>query len=87
MTSLDPTDLVRIDPARNMARFYSLGLQPTLFGEVSVIRYWGRIGTRGRAMCETYSTVALAEAALQRLATTKGRRGYKAREHIPQNAL
>ena len=35
---------LRIDNARNMARYYTLSIQPTLFGEV---RYWGRIGTRG----------------------------------------
>lgn len=40
-------DLVRIDPKRNMARFYGIALQPTLFGEVSVVRCWGRIGTKG----------------------------------------
>lgn len=31
-----------------MARFYMLSLEPALFGEVAVLRHWGRIGTRGR---------------------------------------
>jgi predicted DNA-binding WGR domain protein len=26
--------LTRIDPARNMARFYTMALQPTLFGDL-----------------------------------------------------
>ncbi|OYZ92578.1 MAG: molybdenum metabolism regulator, partial [Xanthobacter sp. 17-67-6] len=30
--------LRRIDPARNMRRFYTLSLQPTLFGGTSVVR-------------------------------------------------
>lgn len=47
-------DLVRIVPSENMARFYGIALQPTLFGEVAVVRCWGRIGTRGRAMAVTY---------------------------------
>ncbi|MCF1450856.1 WGR domain-containing protein [Agrobacterium vitis] len=33
-----------------MARFYALAVQPTLFGEVSLARAWGRIGTRGQQM-------------------------------------
>lgn len=38
----------RIAPEKNMARFYALAVQPTLFGEVSLVRAWGRIGTRGQ---------------------------------------
>ncbi|BCH62446.1 hypothetical protein RvVAT039_pl08320 (plasmid) [Agrobacterium vitis] len=38
----------RIAPEQNMARFYALAVQPTLFGEVSLVRAWGRIGTRGQ---------------------------------------
>ncbi|WP_425291569.1 WGR domain-containing protein [Aminobacter anthyllidis] len=37
-----------------MRRFYGLTLQPTLFGGVSVIRNWGRIGTNGQATIETF---------------------------------
>ena len=33
------------DPARNMARFYTMALQPTLFGEWALLREWGRIGS------------------------------------------
>ncbi len=29
--------LTRIDPARNMARFYTMALQPTLFGEWALL--------------------------------------------------
>ncbi len=43
-----PVHLHRIDPERNMHRFYLLTVQPTLFGGVSVIRNWGRIGSSGR---------------------------------------
>lgn len=45
----------RIDPSRNMARFYELSIEPTLFGEVSLVTSWGRIGTRGQrrvALCQ-----------------------------------
>jgi predicted DNA-binding WGR domain protein len=36
--------LHRIEPQRNMRRFYALSLQPDLFGTVSVVKEWGRIG-------------------------------------------
>ena len=41
--------LVRIDESRNMARFYQLSVEPSLFGDYSVVRNWGRLGTRGRS--------------------------------------
>ena len=40
----------RVDPERNMARFYTLAIEPTLFGTPSLLRRWGRIGTFGRTM-------------------------------------
>jgi len=43
----------RVDPARNMLRFYTLTIQQDLFGGASLIRVWGRIGTRGREMVTT----------------------------------
>ncbi|WP_420408036.1 WGR domain-containing protein [Hoeflea sp.] len=72
----EPVHLRRIDPAQNMRRFYSLSVQPTLFGGASLIRDWGRIGTRGQTMMETFETAADAARALRRLERTKRRRGY-----------
>ena len=40
--------LRRIDPARNMHRFYRLDIQPDLFGRVLLMKQWGRVGTQGR---------------------------------------
>ncbi|WP_352230469.1 WGR domain-containing protein [Rhizobium sp. CG5] len=60
-----------------MARFYQLGLQPTLFGEVSLVRAWGRIGTIGRCKVETFAATEQAEAAFARLERIKRRRGYR----------
>lgn len=71
-----PVHLRRIDPARNMRRFYELALQPTLFGGASVVRNWGRIGTAGQSMMQTFDHAADARAALERLARRKRRRGY-----------
>ena len=69
-------DLARVDPRQNMARFYGIAIQPTLFGEVSVVRCWGRIGTRGRIMSVTYSDADEASKACNKLEQKKRRRGY-----------
>lgn len=71
-----PLHLQRIDATKNMRRFYSLSLQPTLFGEVTLIRNWGRIGTNGQAMMQTFSTAEQAEMTYERLERSKKRRGY-----------
>ena len=73
----EPVHLRRIDPAQNMRRFYSLSVQPTLFGGASLIRDWGRIGTRGQTMMETFDTTDDADLAFERLERNKRRRGYR----------
>jgi predicted DNA-binding WGR domain protein len=69
--------LRRIDPAKNMARFYAMDVQPDLFGAIMLIKQWGRIGTGGRIAGEPYASVTLACSALQRQAERKRRRGYQ----------
>ena len=76
MRNSDPVHLRRVDPAQNMRRFYSLSIQPTLFGGASLIRDWGRIGTRGQTMIETFDTADDADLAFDRLERSKRRRGY-----------
>jgi predicted DNA-binding WGR domain protein len=51
--------LRRIDPTRNMRRFYRLDVQPDLFGGVLLVKEWGRIGARGRTVAERYDSEAL----------------------------
>lgn len=74
--SENTTHLQRIDDSRNMARFYRMSIQPTLFGEVSLIRNWGRIGTSGQEMVRTFEEVAEMERARKRLERGKIGRGY-----------
>lgn len=71
-----PVHLRRIDPTQNMRRFYSLVIQPTLFGGASVIRNWGRIGTNGQSMMETFDEAEEAKIAMIKLQRTKRQRGY-----------
>jgi predicted DNA-binding WGR domain protein len=73
----EPIHLRRIDPTRNMRRFYCLTVQPTLFGGASLIRDWGRIGTRGKTMMVTFDNPADAANALMRIERSKKRRGYR----------
>jgi predicted DNA-binding WGR domain protein len=71
--------LRRVDPSRDMSRFYRLDIQPDLFGGVLLLKEWGRIGAHGRTKAERYDDQALAAAAMQRQAERKRRRGYSSR--------
>lgn len=72
----DPVLLNRIDPARNMARYYLLAIEPTLFGWSAVVRDWGRIGRSARRRLDLYDDETQALAAADRLLRAKLRRGY-----------
>jgi predicted DNA-binding WGR domain protein len=71
--------LERVDPARRMARFYVLSIEPTLFDDVSLMRNWGRIGTCGRRRVELHPTQNAARIALEKWLQRKRRRGYRVR--------
>lgn len=69
--------LYRRDPARNIARFYRLSLEPTLFGDVALVREWGRIGTQGRRRLDLFAHGHEADSAFRALSAAKIRRGYR----------
>jgi predicted DNA-binding WGR domain protein len=68
--------LYRIDPSRNMRRFYRLDVQPDLFGFWLLIREWGRIGRPGQTRIMSFVSRDEAQDALQRQRCAKERRGY-----------
>ena len=70
--------LTHVDPGQNMARFYRMTMQPTLFGEWSLVREFGRIGSPGRVVATNHHTFAQASAALESLRAAKERKGYTA---------
>lgn len=74
--SLKSVYLHRIDPDRNMHRFYAASVQPTLFGDMAVMRCWGRIGHAGQIKTTTFEHATDAYRAFDRLVTAKRRRGY-----------
>ena len=78
-----PVVLRRIDQAQGMARFYRLQMQPTLFGGVTLVREWGRIGQAGTCRHDHYETTEAAEAALAGLRQAKQRRGYRSMSCYP----
>ena len=57
--------LERCDPARNMARFYVLTIEPTLFGDTALVREWGRLGQRGRRRLDLFAGRVQAAEALE----------------------
>ena len=48
--------LERVDRTKNMARYYVLSVEPTLFTESSLVRRWGRIGSPGRTQIDLHAS-------------------------------
>ncbi|WP_262272821.1 WGR domain-containing protein [Microvirga yunnanensis] len=46
--------LHRCDPSCNVARYYVLSIEPSLFGDAASIRDWGRLGRPGQRRVELY---------------------------------
>ncbi|NKK75763.1 WGR domain-containing protein [Rhizobium leguminosarum bv. viciae] len=67
----------RIDPSKNMARFYALSIEPNLFGGTSLVRNWGRIGSRGQQKIHVFDSEAKAVDLLLTLLRKKRARGYR----------
>lgn len=71
--------LERVDRARNMARYYVLSIEPTLFEDFAVVRRWGRIGCAGRTRIDLHPSPPVAEIELEKWLSRKRRRGYMLR--------
>ena len=72
-----PCHLQRIDAPDNIWRFYTLTLAPDLFGGVTLVREWGRIGQDGTVRRRHFTDEAAAVQELNRIARRKIRRGYR----------
>ena len=59
-----------------MARFYHLTITPTLFGDMSVTRHWGRIGAKGRTIERVFVVHSDAQDYARRIISAKLKRGY-----------
>lgn len=70
----------RRDASRNMARFYAMSIERTLFGQTCLIRRWGRIGTHGQSMQHSFDREDEAMTLFLDLLRQKRDRGYRPRE-------
>lgn len=70
------TVLHRIDPSSNMSRFYRMDIAQGLFGDWSLIREWGRLGSGGQSRIDWFGTQSEAQAARDALKEVKQTRGY-----------
>jgi predicted DNA-binding WGR domain protein len=67
----------RRDPPKNMARYYAMSIEPTLFGDACLIRRWGRIGTTGQQMSHHFEKEKEAVALFLELLRQKRAKGYQ----------
>lgn len=66
----------RTDASKNMARYYAMSIEPNLFGEVCLMRRWGRIGSRGQSRVHQFAKEGEAVAMFLDLVRQKRKRGY-----------
>ena len=70
--------LTREKPDQNMARWYTLSVEVTLFEDWACRRAYGRIGSRaGRVMLGLFASRARAEEELQSILRRKLAKGYR----------
>lgn len=72
----------RIEPEKKMARFYALSVEPTLLGDVSLVRSWGRIGTRGQQKVQLFNEEKQAIGLFLELLREKRKRGYRPKSTV-----
>lgn len=72
----------RTDFSKNLARFYAMSIEPTLFGDVCLTRRWGRIGAQGRVKRHSFPGEREAVALFLELLLEKRGRGYRPRRKI-----
>lgn len=69
--------MVKTLPKQNQHRYYFMTILPTLFGDWSLIREWGRVGSGGRIRVEHHITQEAAIYSLLKWKKAKSRRGYE----------
>jgi predicted DNA-binding WGR domain protein len=67
----------RTDATKNMARYYAMSIEATLFGDACLTRRWGRIGSKGQQMAHHFDREEEAVRLFLDLLQTKRKRGYR----------
>lgn len=73
----------RSDASRNMARYYAMSIEPNLFGDICLLRKWGRIGAKGQMMVHHFGREEEAVRLFLDLLRQKRKRGYRPRSLKP----
>lgn len=73
---MSQVQLRRLDPDRNMARFYVIDVQQDLFGGWWLVREHGRIGSPGRVLLTPFPDLDSAASAHAKLWQRKIKKGY-----------
>lgn len=75
----------RTDLTKNMARYYAMTIEPTLFGDCCLTRRWGRIGTRGQEKIHHFQREEDAVRLFLDLLCRRRARGYRSRGTLGGN--
>jgi len=83
------TWLKRVDAQKNENRWYAVGVQPSLFDEAAVIRFWGsREKDYQQGMVRAFDDAETAREAADRLIHAKVRRKYQiVGGHVPDGLV
>ena len=65
------------DPTKRTSRFYRVEISANLFQEFSVLREWGRVGSKGRQIIRLFPDLLSASKAADNVRETNLRRGYQ----------
>jgi predicted DNA-binding WGR domain protein len=76
--------LVKRDPDKNLHRFYQIHVVPGIFGDWSLVREWGRVGSPGTVRKDWFESEEEAVAASDKLSDSKRKKGYRSRKGICQ---
>ena len=70
------TRLTKIDHSENQCRYYSLRIDPDLFGGWTLIRQWGRLDNNGGAIrMDVFDSEEIATNRLTKITQQKRKRG------------
>lgn len=69
--------LERHDTAKNLHRFYQMFVTPGIFGDWSLVREWGRVGSPGTVRKDWFDSEDEAVNAEISLCNTKQKKGYQ----------
>lgn len=70
-------DMMRIEQGGTCRRFYRMEIIPGLFGDVALVREWGRLGQPGQIQTDWFENEAAAKDARFDIQMKKAKRGYE----------